>query len=280
MPWEVVLPVLLAAALHAAWNALVKSGADRLLDMVLVVTGAGAVTAVAAAFLPQPARACWPHLGASVLIHVGYFGLVGLAYRQGDLSLVYPIMRGSAPALTAFAGVALLSERPSWGGWTGIVLISGGVLLLVLDAQGREASRATTIGIALTNAAVVVLYTMIDGTGARLSGHPFSYTAWMLLFTSGLSLFLALLVGKRKTAVHLARRWRIGLAGGGCTFASYAMALWAMTHAPIALVVALRETSILFGTLFAAVALKEQITPLRYVSIASIAAGAISLKVG
>jgi len=278
MAWEVVLPVLLGAALHAAWNALVRASADRLLETLLVLTGAGAVTAIAAWFLPLPAPACWPHLGASVVVHVGYFTLVALAYRKGDLSLVYPIMRGSAPALTALAAVALLSERPSGWAWAGIVSISGGVLLLVLDSRGRDGLSAASIGFALANAAVVVLYTVIDGVGARRSGHPFSYTAWMLLLTAGLSLWLALIARRRQVVRHLARRWHFGLAGGGCTFASYALALWAMTHAPIALVAALRETSIVFGTLFAALALKEPISPLRYASIAAIAAGAVSLK--
>lgn len=279
MSWEVVLPVLLGAALHAAWNALVKGGSDRFLDTVLVVMGAGVVTALVVPFLPLPAPASWPYLAASVVIHLGYFVLMALAYRAGDLSLVYPLTRGTAPALTAVAAIALLNEWPTWGAWTGIALICIGVLLLVADARRPGGARAASVGFALTNAAVVVLYTLLDGTGARLSGQPFSYTAWMLLLTAGLLFVVAMIVGKRRTIQHLARGWRIGVVGGGCTFASYALALWAMTHAPIALVAALRETSIVFGVALAACVLKERITPLRYASIVAIVAGAISLKV-
>jgi drug/metabolite transporter (DMT)-like permease len=279
MPWAILFPILCSAALHAGWNALVKAGSNRLMDTVLVVTGAGMVTALAVPFLPLPEPACWHYLAGSVLIHLWYFIATSFAYRAGDFGLVYPLTRGSAPALTALAAVALLDEWPSRGGWAGIALISGGALLLVADSRRGGGVRAAAVGLALANASVIVIYTVVDGAGARLSGQPFSYTAWMLLLTSGLLIALALIVGQRQAVRHLAGRWHIGLLGGGCTFTSYALALWAMTHAPIALVAALRETSIVFGVILAAFVLKERVTRLRCLSILSIAAGAITVKV-
>ena len=144
-----MLAVLLGAALHASWNALVKSGSDPFLDTVLVATGVTAVAAMALPFMPLPDSGSWPFLIASALTHVGYYGLLVFAYRGGDLSLVYPIMRGSAPALTTLAAAVLLSERPSWGGWAGVLLVSGEVLLLAADSPRSKEFRLAPVLFAL-----------------------------------------------------------------------------------------------------------------------------------
>jgi drug/metabolite transporter (DMT)-like permease len=275
---EVMLAVLLGAAFHASWNALVKSGSDPFLDTISVTSCAAAVTATVVAFLPLPQESSWGCLIASVVIHVAYFGFLVLAYRGGDLSLVYPIMRGTAPAFTAVLAAALLGEQPSWGGWAGVFLVSGGVLLLTADSPRSKGVRIAPVVFALLNAAVIVGYTMVDGLGARLSGNAFSYTGWMLLLTGVLVFLIALALRGRQVAGHVLAQWKKGALGGGCTFASYSLALWAMTQAPIAPVAALRETSIVFSTLLAFFVLKERITTLRYVSIAIVTAGAVAIK--
>ncbi len=280
MSWAVLVAVLCSAALHAGWNALVKSGAGRPPDTVPVVLGAGTVAALAVPLLPPPDPACWPHLGASVVIHLGYFIATYFAYRAGEFSLVYPLTRGSAPALTAVAAAAALGEWPTGGGWAGIGLISGGASLLVADSRRAGGARVGAVGLALANAAVVMAYTVVDGAGARLSGHALSYTAWLLLLTAGLLTGLAVAIGGRPAARGLAGRWHVGLLGGAGTVASYALALWAMTRAPVAPVAALRETSIAFGIVLAALVLKERVSRLRCVSVLSIAAGAIAVKAG
>ena len=234
--------------------------------------------AIVLVFLPVPQEGSWRCLIASVLIHVAYFGLLVLAYRGGDLSLVYPIMRGTAPAFTALLATALLNERPSWGGWTGIFLVSGGVLLLAADAPRSKGVRLAPVLFALLNAGVIVGYTLVDGVGARLSGNAFSYTGWMLLLTGVLVFVIALAFRGRQVSDHVLAQWKKGALGGGCTFASYSLALWAMTHAPIAPVAALRETSIIFSAMLAVTFLKERISPLRYVSIIIVSLGAIVIK--
>jgi len=274
-----MLAVLLGAACHASWNALVKSGSDPFLDTVLVTTGTAAVAAMALPFMPLPDSGSWPCLIASVLIHVGYFVLLVFAYRGGELSLVYPIMRGSAPALTTLAAAVLLSEWPSWGGWAGVLLVSGGVLLLAADSPRSKDFRLAPVVFALLNAGVIVGYTLVDGVGARLSGNAFSYTGWMLMLAGGLFWFLSIGFGRGRMTHHILRQWKKGITGGVCTLASYSLALWAMTHAPIAPVAALRETSIIFSALLAVFFLKERISPLRYVSIAIVALGATVIKV-
>ena len=271
--------VLFGAALHAVWNALVRASANKFHDTVLIVLGAGIWTVLLLPLLPVPAVASWPYLAASVVIHVGYFVLVAVSYRSGELSFVYPLMRGSAPALTAVCGALLLSEMPSSGGWAGVLLISCGVLVLAGDSLRTGTFRAAPAMVALTNASVIVVYTLVDGQGARLSGHAFSYTGWMFLLTAPLLLAIAAAGQGRAVLQRIRLGWRMGLLGGACTLASYALALWAMTRAPIALVAALRETSVVFAAIIAAILLKEPITRIRYVSIVTVCAGAIAIKI-
>lgn len=273
-----MLAVLLGAAFHASWNALVKSGSDPFLDTVSVATGAAAVMAIVLVFLPLPQEGSWRCLIASIVIHIAYYGFLVLAYRGGDLSLVYPIMRGTAPAFTAVLATAVLNEWPSWGGWTGVFLVSGGVLLLVAESPRSEGVRLAPVVFALLNAGVIVGYTLVDGVGARLSGNAFSYTGWVLLLTGVFVFLFSFAFRGRQVPGHVLAQWKKGSLGGSCTFASYSLALWAMTKAPIAPVAALRETSIIFSALLALFVLKERITTLRYVSIAIVTAGAIAIK--
>jgi len=271
--------VLFGAALHAGWNALVRASANKFYDTVLIVIGAGAWTACLAPFMPLPAVASWPYLGASILIHVVYFSLVAFSYRSGELSFAYPIMRGTAPALSAIVIALVIGESPSLGGWAGVALISGGVLVLALESWRAGKLHASSTLFALTNACVIVIYTVIDGQGARLSGHAFSYTGWIFLGTAVLLFALSLATHGREMLKSIAPGWKRGLLGGASTLASYALALWAMTRAPIALVAALRETSVVFGVLIAAMFLKERVSRLRYASVLTVTAGAIAIKV-
>lgn len=244
----------------------------------MIVFGAAVWTAILLPLLPVPSIASWPYLGASVLIHVAYFVLVAVSYRGGELSFVYPLMRGTAPVLTAVAGALLLNESPAAGGWAGVLLISFGILVLAGDSLLRGTFRLAPAMFALANAGVIVLYTIVDGQGARLSGHAFSYTGWMFLLTGPLLLAIAAVSQGRSLLQRVVAGWRTGLLGGACTLASYGLALWAMTKAPIALVAALRETSVVFAAIIAAAFLKEPISRIRYLSIATVCAGAIALK--
>ncbi len=278
MSVEVMAAVLLGALLHAVWNGLVRAASDKFLNTVLVVGGAGVWTACGLPFAPAPAVESWPYLAASVLIHVVYFSFVALSYRNADLSFVYPIMRGSAPAVSAVVAAVLVHESPSSMGWIGVLLVSSGILILSGDSWRSGTLRFSPTALALANAGVIVIYTLVDGVGARLSQHPVSYTGWMFLLTA-IPLVVVSFTRQRGRAVkHLRFNWGKGLIGGACTLGSYSLALWAMTHAPIALVAALRETSVVFGTLIAVFFLKEHVSPLRYLSILAVTAGAIAIK--
>lgn len=280
MPVEVMLLVLLGALLHASWNAMVRSSQDKLLDTVLIVTGAGIVALAGLPFMAMPAPASWPYLAASVLVHVGYFALVAMAYHDGELSFAYPLMRGTAPMFSAIAAALLLDESPSLNGWLGILFICGGVLLLAFDALRTRTFSGKAASYAFGNAAIIVIYTLIDGMGARLSGAAFSYTAWMLMLTA--IPMLAACRMKLRPAVfgYLSANWRKALLGGALSLGAYGLALWAMTRAPIALVAALRETSVVFALLIAALFMRERITRLRYGAVAVVLAGVVAMRLG
>ena len=275
---DVMVIVLVAAALHAVWHALVRASTDKFHDTVLIVLGAAVLAALLLPSFPLPAPVSWPYLAASAVIHVGYFSVVALAYRGGEPGFAYPLMRGAAPLMSAVAAALLMRELPSPGGWAGVMLISGGVLLMMGDAWRAGTLRAAPAMLALGNAVVIALYTLIDGQGARLSGHAFAYTAWLFLLAAVMLVAIAWVRDARTLLRRTQTGWRRGLLGGACTLAAYGLVLWAMTRAPIALVAALRETSVVFAALIAAVFLKERITPLRYVSIATVCAGAAAMK--
>ncbi len=271
--------VLFGALLHAIWNALVRGSPDRTLSTVLVAASAGVTTACWLPFAPWPAIQSWPYLAASVVIHIAYFALVAVSYRKGELSFVYPIMRGIAPAFSAIVAALLLSEWPSLWGWLGVVLVCCGVILLAVDSLRSRSFHASSALFALANAGVIVIYTLVDGVGARLSEHPLSYTGWMLLLTALPLLAISMGRDGANTVRYMRRHWARGLLGGLCAFGSYGLALWAMTRAPIALVAALRETSVVFAMILAATFLRERITSARIVSVLVVVAGAVAIKI-
>lgn len=270
--------VLLAALLHAVWNVLVRASEDKMRDAALVVGGAGLWMCAWIPFAPVPAVESWPYLVASALIHVVYFSLVGLCYRDGEMSLVYPVMRGTAPVFSCLVVALLLEEDISPEGWAGVLLVSGGVLLLAREGAGSTGAPGRALRLALINAGVIVLYTLVDGVGARASGCALSYTGWVFLLTALPMLSgLALLNGPEILRTML-DKWPRALFGGACTFGSYGLALWAMTLSPIALVAALRETSVVFGGLMAVLFLRERVRPLRVLSLALVLAGAVLIR--
>ena len=270
--------VLLGAALHATWNVIIKAGSDRLLDTVLVACGAASMALLALPFVPLPARASWPCLGTSMIIHLGYFSLIALAYRTGDLSYAYPIMRGSAPPLTAIVAVLTVREPLSPGAWSGIALISAGILMLTADSWRSSRLHLATATSSLLNAFVIAAYTLVDGIGVRLAGHAWSYILWLFVLIPFPLLTLVLFTRPRAFLSQLHARWKPGLVGGVCTTASYGLALWAMTLAPIALIAALRETSVIFGTVFASLFLRERFGFVRYLAAGAVTLGAIAIK--
>lgn len=281
----VVAVILFAALLHAGWNALVKAGKDAFFTSVLVVSGAGAISLAALPFLPAPAPASWPMLAATTAIHYFYFGLMAAAYRHGDMSLTYPLMRGSAPLLVALASAPLLGEQLTAKQYAAVACISAGIFSMALAhrrpaaaAGGAQPRHGRAVAYALLNACVIACYTLVDGVGARRSGAPVAYTMWLFVFTAAGLLAWTLLRRRAEFRAYAAAYWRTAALGGAGTLGSYALSLWAMTMAPVAAVAALRETAILFAAAIAVIFLREKITPQRYAAIALIACGAALMR--
>jgi drug/metabolite transporter (DMT)-like permease len=273
-----MLVVLLAALLHASWNALLKSGRNKMVETALLCGAAGALALPVLPWLPLPAPASWGWLGASVVLHCAYFLLVAAAYRRGDMSLAYPLMRGCAPLLAAVVAALALAEAPSAAGWGGIVLLCAGVALLAIGHRRAVRGPVPVLAICAANAVLIAAYTVVDALGARASGDPWSYVLWLWLLNAFPMLALALAADRAALRAGIAASWLRAGASGLCLIASYGMVLWAMTRAPIALVAALRETSVVFGTALAALFLRERFGRARWIAVGLIAAGAAAIR--
>jgi drug/metabolite transporter (DMT)-like permease len=270
----VTLAVLGAALLHASWNVLVKSGADKELETINIALGSGLVALVLAFFLPAPAAASWPWLAGSALVHILYFVFLAGAYRWGELSYTYPVMRGGGPMIVALVGAVALGEVLPTAQTLGVAAICAGILGF---ASGRHDRRATAFAVA--NAVVIGAYTLIDAQGARLSGAPLSYTLWF--FAANGVVILAYGLARRGPAVgiYFMKNWNKAMLGGACAVGAYGIALWAMTRAPVALVAVLRETSVVFAAVIAYFVLGEKLTRRRIVSTGAVLLGLIALKI-
>ena len=270
----VFVAVLIAAACHAGWNATIKGGFDPLATTVVISIGAAVVAAVLLPVVGLPAGAAWPWCAASVLIHLVYFAALIESYRAGDMGQVYPIARGSAPLMTAVVTTALVGERLGLAGWGGIILLVAGVMLLSLRG-GRDLTRLDrkAVGFALFTAVTICAYSVVDGVGARHAGSANAYSVALFVGIGPVMAIYALAWRGREAIPAMRRHWRLGLAGGTLQLGSYGIAIWAMTVAPIAIVAALRETSVLFGALIAIIFLKEPLRASRVAAALMIVAG-------
>ena len=280
MPGNVVLIVLLGALLHASWNAVVKSSGDKFLNVVMVIAVAGLVAALALPFFPQPAPASWPYLFVSSALQVIYIVLVSKAYKHGDMSLAYPLMRGTAPLLVALASGPLIGEALPALRWLGVLLVSSGVIAMALESRQRGEGAGRTAAVALLNACLIAAYTITDGIGVRLSGAPIAYTLWIFAAHAAPLLLWALLKQPVQFGAHLRKRFGTALFGAFATLASYGSALWAMSlNVPVASVSALRETSIIFAAGLSVLLFRERLGKWRWAGIALICGGVAVIRI-
>ena len=279
IPLPVALAVLGAALLHAGWNAFLKSGTDKQLDAIGIAVGSGAVALAAAPFMGVPAPASWPWLAASALVHIAYFWLLAGAYRWGDLSFSYPIMRGGGPLIVTVAGVMVFGEVLPWAETLGVLLISAGILAFAAHTARDAVAQRKSLRFALGNAAVIAAYTLIDAKGARLSGAPVAYALWFFVANGAVMLALGYALRGAAAPRHVLRRWRLTFGGGAGAVLAYGTALWAMTLAPVALVAVLRETSVVFAAALGALFLKEPFTARRAGATLVVLAGLVALRI-
>jgi drug/metabolite transporter (DMT)-like permease len=267
--------VLFAALLHASWNALLKGGRDGLWGMTVMGVATSITCAALLPFLPAPARASWPYIAGSAVLHVGYNAFLVRAYRRGDFGSAYPIARGSSPMLVTLGAALVAHERPALLGMLGILLVSAGIISLAF--KGRRLPE-TGIFYALGTGMFIAAYSVTDGVGGRLSGNAVSYTLWMCLLW-GATAVPVYWVRRRDTALWRgARHTGLAALGGVVSLLAYGIVIFAMTRAPMGTVSALRETSVLFAVLLGRMFFGETLTARRILSALVIAAGALCLE--
>jgi drug/metabolite transporter (DMT)-like permease len=280
MDFIVLVAVLAGAALHAGWNVIVKVGLDRFSSVLLLSLVHGLLAVLLLPFFSFPAAAAWPWLIASAFLHTGYKIFLVQAYEHGDLSQVYPLARGSAPLLVAIFGALVLGETMTASNALAVMAIAFGVVLM--SAKGGASFGALppkALLFALVTAGFTASYTIVDGIGARHSGTASGFTLWMFLLDTLGMIAYALITRGRGIFVSLIPAWRSGLAAGAMSLGSYWIAIWAFTMAPIALVAAMRETSVLFAMLMALLLLREPAGRWRWAAATLIVCGIVLMRI-
>ena len=274
----VFFAVIGAALLHASWNALVKGGHDKHLAMTAVVLGHAPFACLVLPLVPAPHPASLPYLVAGIALHVGYQMFLLGSYRAGDLTQVYPIARGSAPLLVAGISTAFLGVKLQRMELLAVFVIGAGIMSLVLVRQGDGLRNPRAAALALATGCFIAGYSLVDGLGARIAGTALGFYGWLSI---GNALVVLLLVATKRPDVL--RRLptdgkKLFVVGGGASFAAYALVVWSFTQAPIALVTALRETSIVFALLIGVFFLKERLDLLKVFSTLVTLTGAALLR--
>ncbi|MEB8387166.1 DMT family transporter [Rhodobacteraceae bacterium KMM 6894] len=274
----VFFAVIGAAVLHAVWNALVKGGSDKMMTMGAVVLGHVPLAVVALAFAPLPAVESLPYLAGGVGLHVGYQVFLLKSYELGDLTQVYPIARGSAPLLVALFSVLVLGVDLDPLQLLAIVIIGCGIISLTLVRRADGQRNGAAALLALITGMFIASYSLLDGMGARLAGTSLGYYSWLAIGNAILMAAYLATTSPGTLAVIATRGRRVFLVGGAASFVAYAIVTWAFTQAPIALVTALRETSIVFALLIGVFFLKERLDLVKVTATLTTLIGAALLR--
>ena len=255
----VMLAVLGAAFLHALWNSLLKVGTSRMGAMVILSMGEIPIGLAVVMARPALDWSVAPWVIAAGCAHFFYKLFLTYAYERGDLSRVYPIARGSAPLMVGLVSPFFLPDVITPVEFAGIAVLGLGILLMAQGVFANGENRRL-IPYALGSACATATYTLIDGQGARVSGDAVAYIAWVfvadgLFFAGGMLAWKGLAVLPRQR-----KAWGVGMIAAAASFGAYAVSVWAMTIAPIAVVAALRETSILFAVMIGWLVFGEKMT--------------------
>ena len=280
MDLHVFLAVLAAAAMHAGWNAGLKLRIDPFLAMNLIVATCGFIGLALVAWFGWPRSESWPYLFGSVVLHLGYYWGLTEAYRRADMGQIYPLARGSAPLMTALLSIFILGESISRLGFAGVALLGLGVLLMAWRGGAGGSPDRKALGYAFFTAVTISGYSICDGMGARVSGDPHAYSA--ALFVVDGVFWSAFAYGRAGSAAFAPLRTHFwpGMGGGALSVGAYWVAIWAMTKAPIPLVAALRETSVLFGAAISVTILGEKLSAGRIAAVMLSLAGVAAIRLG
>ena len=274
----VFLVVVLSALLHASWNTLVKKGEDKTATMGAIVIGQIPLAILVLPFVSLPTAESLPYLLISIFLHLGYNVFLIQAYKRGDLTHVYPIARGFAPLLITFFSILVLGVSLKQTEILAVSLIGFGVISLGPLKKGVERQHRNATIFAMLTGLFIAAYSLVDGVGARLAKSFLGFYS-LVTISSGLIMLAFLVVSSSSSlkTIYTSQR-RTFLIGGTASFVAYSTVIWAFTKAPIALVTALREVSIIFALLFGIIFLKEKLTRSKVYATLMTVTGIILLK--
>lgn len=275
MTYDVTLLILLAAALHAGWNALIKISGDRIAVMAVVTLAGSILSIFALPFVDSPDPASWPLLALTILIHTGYHFFLPIAYDHGDLGQVYPIARGVAPILVTLGALVFAGEQVGQMALVGILCLAVGVMALTFDGGKVSKINPKAIFFALATGICIASYTVVDGLGARQAGSILGFAVWLTI-GDGILTFLIALIWKSNEMVAVVKNNALtGVAGGAMQVGAYWIIIYALAVAPMGMVSGLRETSVLFAAVISTFLLKEGFGVWRFVSACLVTFGLI-----
>ena len=273
----VLAAMLTSALLHASWNAWVKSSSDPYGALIALGVGAAWPNVILLVFSGIPEHAAWGWIGVTILLGVPAQALLGSAYREGDFAVAYPMVRGLNPLVIAFAAIPVFHERLAPSNLLGVLCVSAGIALLGWEAARRSRTISLRgLGFAALAAVATASGALTDSLGARIANDPLSYGP---IITIGSAVAMAAYQTRRVDIARvLAQHWRIALFGPLLSTASYLLAIWSLTQAPVALVISLRETSMLFAVAIGALLLRERVGAWRWLAVAVVFAGVLLIR--
>ncbi|MFB8765542.1 EamA family transporter [Nocardiopsis alba] len=277
MTTPIVVAVLIAALLHASWNAIAHSITDRLLGFALIGAGGMLATLPFLFVVGLPPVEAWPILLGSLVTHLLYLGLLMLSYRTGDFGQVYPLARGTAPWVVALIGVVFLGETLPPREFIGVLVISAGLMVLVFAGGMPKRHHVPALAAAFATGLAIACYTVVDAYGVRLTQNPLGYITWVMMLQGPVFLLVAIATRRRRLVAQLRPIWKVGLAGGAVSAGAYGLVLWAQLSGAVAGIAALRESSIVFAALIGLVFFRERFGPVRILASAVVVAGVLLL---
>lgn len=272
--WILCFP-LLAAVMHAGWHAMLKTSADRLTTLAAIALVTSLLGMIMVSFVAAPAPASWPYIALSTLFHYLGYGFMFFLYRAGDLSVVYPIARGVAPLLVALGAAVIAGEILSWEAQVGLAITCAGISALSIGHVRTMSAGLLPVLLAFGMGFIIAGYSVADGVGIRLAQSPFGFMSWIFLLEFPVVL-VAVFVRRAVLVRTVAANWRYGLVSGVISVTAYGLVVYASAYAPIAVVSAIRETSVIFAALIGTMVMKER--PWRQrVGFSAVVAGGVAM---
>ena len=278
MSLTVFIAVILAAFLHAVWNAMVKKGDNKYVSLTAIVLGHVPISIIVIFFTPVISVQSIPYILISAVFLSGYEWCLLSAYRLEDYTKVYPIARGTAPIFIIIISLFLFSLNISKFELMGALVISFGIIILGFQ-NIKTFKNYSAIMYALGTGLFISCYSITDGFGGRLSASPLNYTAWLMILNAVIFSILLIIMNKQEVVKKVfSEEKKTFFIGGTLSYTVYGIIIWAFTQAPVPLVAALRETSIIFALMIGAIFLNEKLNILKVSAVLTIFFGVILLK--